>query len=148
MQKAWQGKRVLVVDDIASSRQQIVQVCQSIGLNVVGTAQDGLQALDMAEQLRPDIISLDIIMPVMDGMECYNILRTRFPHIMVFFVTALASEQTVVAHFTEQIAAERFIPKPLRADVLEARLTAFMDKTALPAGGTTPHVVNEPAIEL
>ena len=70
-------KRILVVDDEQQLALAVKIRLQSRGYQVV-TASDGQQALEMAEQERPDLILLDVLMPVMDGYSCLRELNTRF----------------------------------------------------------------------
>ena len=70
--------RVLVVDDSALVRRTVARLVEEDpGLEVVGTAQDGAEALEKAALLSPDVVTLDISMPVMDGIACLGELVRR-----------------------------------------------------------------------
>ena len=71
------AKHVLVVDDEEQLALAIKIRLQSQGYEVV-TANDGQQALELASQQRPDLIIMDVLMPVMDGYSCLRELNTRF----------------------------------------------------------------------
>lgn len=89
------GRRVLVVDDSASQRSRLIDIFQSLGMYVVGEAQNGLEALTQAERLQPDIISLDIIMPVMHGVETLGYLKQKGSGAVVIYVSALGGIESV-----------------------------------------------------
>jgi two-component system chemotaxis response regulator CheB len=109
---AAQKIRVLVVDDSAVIRQIICDhVAQSPDMEVAGTAADGQQALDRFEQARPDVITLDIQMPKMDGLATLDALLARrpVPVIMVSSLTRLGADITLEA--LERGALD-YVPKP------------------------------------
>lgn len=92
--------RVLVVDDSAVIRSIIADsIAASPGMKVVGTAADGQQALDMLESVRPDVITLDIQMPKMDGLAALDAILARrpIPVIMVSSLTKMGAEITLDA---------------------------------------------------
>jgi len=89
------GRRVLVVDDSASQRSRLVDIFQSIGMHVVGEAENGLEALSGAERFQPDIISLDIIMPVMHGVEALGYLKQKNCDAVIVYVSALGGIESV-----------------------------------------------------
>ena len=80
--------RTVVVDDSATLRENL---CRFLGthplIRVVGTATQGNEALHMAELLRPDLVLMDLNMPLMDGLEATAILRRRFPAMRVIIMT-------------------------------------------------------------
>ena len=94
-QKALLGKRVLVVDDSASQRHKLAELYQSIGLQVVGEASNGLECLALAEKLQPDIISLDVIMPIMHGVETLGYLRSKKSAAIIIYVSALGGVESL-----------------------------------------------------
>jgi len=82
--------RVLVVDDSAVIRRLVVHALeQDAMLQVVGTAADGAIALQRIPQLNPDVITLDIEMPVMDGMTALRHIRDQYPHLCVIMFSTL-----------------------------------------------------------
>jgi len=84
-----EGKKILIADDEQQLALAVKIRLQSKGYQVV-TASDGRQALELAAQERPDLIILDVVMPVMDGYSCLRALNTRFGrgHIPVIILTA------------------------------------------------------------
>jgi AmiR/NasT family two-component response regulator len=67
--------RVLIVDDESLTRMDLRVSLESLGVDVVGEADDGKQAVDLARSLRPDLVVMDIMMPQMDGLEAARIMR-------------------------------------------------------------------------
>lgn len=89
------GRRAIVVDDSPSQRNRLIDIFQSLGMHVVGEAQNGLEALSLVERVQPDIISLDIIMPVMHGVETLGYLRQRDCKAVIIYVSALGGVESV-----------------------------------------------------
>jgi len=82
--------RVLIVDDSIATRRLIaVALSSESSLDVVGYAPDGRAALEKIERLRPDVVTLDIEMPVMDGLETLREIRRRFPRVRVVMLSSL-----------------------------------------------------------
>jgi chemotaxis response regulator CheB len=90
-QSALLGRKVLVVDDSASQRRRLVEIFQGLGMKVVGEASHGLECLALAEKTNPDVISLDIIMPVMHGVETLGYLRDSKSSAVIIFVSVMGS---------------------------------------------------------
>ncbi|HWP98604.1 MAG TPA: chemotaxis response regulator protein-glutamate methylesterase [Syntrophomonadaceae bacterium] len=104
--------KVLVVDDSAFMRKVITDIINSSpDMEVVGRARDGLNALAQIHSLNPDVITLDIEMPVMDGLEALDRIMKEhpLPVVMLSSLTKDGTEQTVKAL---QLGAVDFIPKP------------------------------------
>ena len=80
--------KVLVVDDSVLMRQAIVSLLQGIGCVVVGEGANGAEALQMAHRLHPDLVVLDINMPVMGGFEALHLLKKEMPTTEFVFITS------------------------------------------------------------
>jgi two-component system chemotaxis response regulator CheY len=89
--------RALIVDDSPRVRSELRQLLGRLGWNIVGEAVNGVEALEMAEELKPDLVTLDIIMPEMDGIECYRELRKLSQPPRCLLISVLAAESRVVA---------------------------------------------------
>jgi CheY-like chemotaxis protein len=122
--------KALVVDDNADIRNIVRAVLQSanLGLQVV-TAQDGIEAVELASQERPDIVILDISMPDMDGFEVCRRLRAdvRTAFVPVLMLTANAGEQHMTAGFGA--GADDYVVKPFRRDELVARVRRMLERS-------------------
>ena len=89
--------RVLVVDDHAVVRQGIVGLLRAQrDIEVVGEAANGSQAVDAAEELRPDVVIMDVNMPVMNGIEATKVLRARLPQTRVIGLSLYGDENIAV----------------------------------------------------
>jgi len=104
---------VLVVDDSAFMRRILTDILESSGdIKVVGTARNGIEAIDSITRLKPDVITLDIEMPEMDGLECLKQLQklTSTPVIMLSSLTRHGERATIEAL---EAGAIDFITKPV-----------------------------------
>jgi DNA-binding NarL/FixJ family response regulator len=91
---SYDGLRVLVVDDASEMRQVIAKVIgyKASSWTIVGTAEDGEQAVGLARELQPDVILLDISMPVLDGYEALPLLRNAAPNAVVIMLSGFPSD--------------------------------------------------------
>ena len=80
-------KRILVTDDGDSVRDVIRVFLERNGFEVCGEASDGVEAIDQAKKLRPDLIVLDLAMPRMNGAEAASILNTTMPEVPIILLT-------------------------------------------------------------
>jgi two-component system chemotaxis response regulator CheB len=104
--------RVLVVDDSALMRKLIPQIlARDPAIEVVGTAMDGSFALKKIEELRPDVVTLDLEMPRMDGMETLRQI-TRTHRVPVIVVSALTTQGASATFKALALGAFDFVPKP------------------------------------
>ena len=93
-------------------REHNQRVFEDLGISVAGTAQNGSEALEKYGQLRPDLVSMDIIMPEMHGIDCYNRLLAEDPNILILFVSCLAAPHIIGETILEVIPRELFVHKP------------------------------------
>jgi two-component system chemotaxis response regulator CheB len=103
---------VLVVDDSAFMRRMLTDILDSTGdIRVSGTARNGLEALDKIKELKPDVITLDVHMPAMDGLSCLKEIQkiTDTPVIMLSSMTVDGGKATIEAL---ESGAIDFITKP------------------------------------
>jgi two-component system chemotaxis response regulator CheY len=118
--------RVLVVDDSIFIGKQLSQILTSEGFQVVATATDGAQGVERYQALRPDLVTMDITMPVMDGVTALEKIIALDKNARVIMVSALGKEDVVKKCLL--LGAKSFIIKPLdRKKVLE-RILAIIDR--------------------
>lgn len=113
------SKRILVVDDAAFMRMMIKDILTKNGYEVVGEAADGAQAVEKFKELQPDLVTMDITMPEMDGITALKEIRKINPNAKVVMCSAMGQQAMVIDAI--QVGAKDFIVKPFQADrVLEA----------------------------
>jgi two-component system, chemotaxis family, chemotaxis protein CheY len=81
------GKTVLVVDDNAAIRKMLASAFLSDGFKTCGEAENGKEAVELAKQIKPDVITLDLSMPVMNGITAASELRRVFPATPIILFT-------------------------------------------------------------
>ncbi|AQX54057.1 response regulator [Priestia flexa] len=113
------SKRVLIVDDAAFMRMMIKDILVKNGYEVVGEAADGMQAIDLYKEHQPDLVTMDITMPEMDGITALKEIKQLNPAAKVIMCSAMGQQAMVIDAI--QAGAKDFIVKPFQADrVLEA----------------------------
>lgn len=111
--------RCLIVDDEKPARQELLYILSNIeGVEVVGEASHGIEALELIKKLRPDIVFLDIQMPQMSGIDVARKLLEEEYRPMIIFVTAY--DQFAVEAF--EVNAIDYLLKPISEERLERRL--------------------------
>jgi len=110
--------RVLVVDDSMFIAKQLGQIFSSEGFEIAGTASDGAQGVEKYKELKPDLVTMDITMPVMDGVSALEKILEFDKEAKVIMVSALGKEDVVKKSLL--MGAKSYIVKPLdRKKVLE-----------------------------
>lgn len=111
--------RVLVVDDAAFMRMMIKDILSKNGYEIVGEAENGLKALEKYQELKPDLTTMDITMPEMDGITAVKEIKKIDPGAKVIMCSAMGQQAMVIEAI--QSGARDFIVKPFQPDrVLEA----------------------------
>ncbi len=103
-------KRLLVVDDALFMRKLICGVAAEAGWEVVGEAGNGAEAVSLYQEHRPDLVTMDLVMPVMGGLEALRQIRSLDPQARVVVVTALDQKQALMDSI--EGGAVDFIVKP------------------------------------
>jgi NarL family two-component system response regulator LiaR len=115
--------RVLNVDDHAVVRSGLAAFLRAFDdLELVGEAAGGQQALALCEQVRPDVVLMDLVMPGMDGASATRAIRQRYPHIQVIVLTSFRDHELVQAAL--QAGAIGYLLKNVTADELAAAVRA------------------------
>lgn len=104
------GKKFLVVDDSLSTVKKLSKILESLGHEVVGSAANGVEAIKKCQELNPDVITMDIQMPEMDGLEATKQILKNDPNKPVIIISAHGQESTVMDAITA--GAKFFIDKP------------------------------------
>lgn len=105
--------RLLIVDDSNIIRTRILRIAQHKTLKdvvIVGMAHNGVEAVRLAESTKPDVVTMDLTMPEMDGIECISRLIRIFPDINILVVSAMSDKSTAISAL--RMGARGFLPKP------------------------------------
>ncbi len=114
------SKRVLVVDDSISMRSMIKNMFASGDFEVVGEASNGLEAVEKFKELQPDLTTMNITMPVKNGIEATHEIIKLDPTAVIIMCSALGDQSSVMEAF--EAGAADFIVKPFRAEDLFAAI--------------------------
>lgn len=113
------GKRILIVDDAAFMRMMIKDILTKHGFLIVGEAENGVLAVEKYKELKPDLVTMDITMPEMDGIAAVKEIRRNDPYARIIMCSAMGQQPMVIDAI--QAGARDFIVKPFQPDrVLEA----------------------------
>jgi len=102
--------KLLIVDDSNVIRRRIERCQQIEHLQVVGLASNGVEAIEVFRRTDPDVVTMDITMPQMDGIECVEQLVAIKPHVLILIISALADKATAVEAMEK--GANGFLNKP------------------------------------
>lgn len=109
-------KKLLIVDDSSVMRRTIEKNLADYDLEIVGQAANGKEAIDMVKDEMPDVITLDITMPEMDGIACLEEVMKIHPEAKVMIITALSDKLTGLTALDK--GARGFMFKPVNSDDL------------------------------
>uniref|UniRef100_A0A7C3N741 Response regulator n=1 Tax=candidate division WOR-3 bacterium TaxID=2052148 RepID=A0A7C3N741_UNCW3 len=111
--------RVLIVDDAIFMRRMIADILKKEGFEICGEAGTGSQAVQMYRELQPDLVTMDIIMPDMSGIDAVREIIKEFPNAKILMVSAMGQQSLVVEAI--QAGAKDFVVKPFQPSrVLES----------------------------
>lgn len=116
-------RRVLIVDDISFIRSVIKDILIEGKFKVVGEASDGAQALGLYKALKPDVVLLDINMPVLDGIETLKRIRKINKDATVIMCSSLGDQESIINAIS--LGAKDFVVKPFRKE----RILSAIEKT-------------------
>lgn len=108
--------RILIVDDSRTSRKVLKGILETAGHEVIGEAVDGMDGLTKYKELSPDITTLDITMPVMDGIEALKSIREYDSSAKVVMVTAAGQHTNMVDAL--KLGAAEFVTKPFEEEAI------------------------------
>jgi DNA-binding NarL/FixJ family response regulator len=117
---------IIVVDDEELQRRVLMAMIKTVDCKVVGVAENGVEALKLAADLKPDIILLDIKMPVMSGLETLIRLKEADPDAYVIMFTSMGDEETV--EDCKIHGAKDFFRKDLPAKDIAGRLASHVER--------------------
>jgi two-component system, chemotaxis family, chemotaxis protein CheY len=116
--------RLLIVDDSNIVRRRIERSQQFDALDVVGSASNGVEALELFRKTDPDLVTMDLTMPQMDGIECIEQIVRLKPSVRILVISALADKATAVDAMEK--GANGFLHKPFTDRQLNEAIAELM----------------------
>jgi DNA-binding NarL/FixJ family response regulator len=137
-----QPAKVLIVDDHALFRQGVRYTIEhEEDFAVVGEAEDGVEALAKARELKPDLILMDINMPYCDGLEAVSAIKRELPGVRIIMLTVYDEDENIFEALKR--GAEGFLSKKVRADALLDSLRGIMKGEAAISGYMADKIIKE-----
>jgi two-component system chemotaxis response regulator CheY len=119
--------RVLIADDASFMRQMIREIIEPEGHEVVGEATNGIEAVDLFNELSPDLVTMDIVMPKRSGIDAVKAILAEHPTACVVMCSALGQETLVMEAL--QAGARDFIVKPFKPDSVISTIAKMLEKS-------------------
>ena len=113
--------KVLVTDDAAFMRMQLKDILTKLGHEVVGEAENGDVSVRKYEELRPDLVTMDITMPEMNGIEAVKAIKKNHPEALIIMCSAMGQQSMVLEAI--QAGAKDFLVKPFTKERIEEALS-------------------------
>ncbi len=120
--------RMMIVDDSNVIRSRISRLVNNNAMSyisVVGQARNGVEALRIAQAAEPEIVTMDLTMPEMDGLTCITELVRRYPEISILVVSAMDDKTSAIQAL--KAGAKGFLPKPFTDEELKLALLEVID---------------------
>jgi DNA-binding NarL/FixJ family response regulator len=133
--------RVLLADDHALFRAGIASLLRAWGMDVVGEASDGLQTLELARTLQPDLVLMDIAMPECNGLQATRLIKTELPEVKIVIVTV--SDQDDDLFEAIKSGAEGYLLKDMSEQQLERTLQAIAAGEPALSSGLATRILDE-----
>ncbi len=133
--------RILLVDDHALFREALQSLLTLHGYEVVGTASDGLEALERARSLQPDLILMDIEMPGSDGLTATRLIKAEMPDIKIVMLTVAQQDEALFESLKS--GASGYLLKSMRANQLLWHLGQLAEGQAALSPGLAEKVLDE-----
>jgi two-component system chemotaxis response regulator CheY len=126
------NRTALIADDDDVTRQLLRGILRSSGINVLGEAGDGARALALYQQLKPEVVCLDIDMPELNGLEVLKKIREITPAVIVLIITGFTTGDNVRDAISA--GANGIIAKPFNT----AKIVAQLERALARTGGSSP----------
>jgi two-component system chemotaxis response regulator CheY len=117
-------RRLMIVDDSNIMRSKISRTLSQHNLEIVATASNGEEAVQRFMEDQPDVVTMDLTMPRMDGIQCIRKLKAINPKVRVLVVSALADKSTAIQALKE--GAQGFLCKPFSESDLTEAMTELL----------------------
>lgn len=124
-------KKILIVDDVAFVRKTLSDIFTQAGYQVVGEAADGQEAIDRYVETRPDMVTMDVVMPQMSGIEATKKILKLDKEACIVIISAMGQENLVMEAIN--VGARDYVLKPFSAaDVLKTTEKALISESSGP----------------
>ena len=117
--------KLLIVDDSNIIRRLLERSLQSPDFTEVRAAHNGRQAMEIFAEYRPDVVTMDITMPELDGLECVSRMSKLQPGVKILVISALGDRHTAVEAVKR--GAESFLLKPITAEVVGTAISELFE---------------------
>jgi two-component system, chemotaxis family, chemotaxis protein CheY len=116
--------KIMIVDDAAFMRNSLKFIVEKYGHSVVGTASGGREAIDLYKKLKPDLVTLDILMKDLDGISALKLLLKQDPQAKVIMVTAMGQETK--QEEAKKSGASGYIRKPFKPEDIGTEIVRIL----------------------
>lgn len=117
--------RIMIVDDAAFMRMMVKDILTKNGYEVIAEAVNGIDAIAKYREIKPDLVTMDITMPELSGIEALKVIKSEDPNARVLMCSAMGQQALVIEAI--QSGAKDFIVKPFQAErVIEAVKKALL----------------------
>ena len=116
--------RVLIVDDSRTSRKILRKVFEELDCEVVGEAKNGQEGYDLFLELKPDLVTMDITMPVLDGVTALKMIKEENPDARVLMVSAAGQQKNVLDAI--KYGASEFVSKPFNVESIKQAINGIL----------------------
>lgn len=121
-------KRIMIVDDSLIMRINLKKIFEKYGHQVVAEAANGLEAIDKYSDVHPDLVTMDITMPQLDGISALQRIRLLDDNACVVMISALGHELKVIEAINK--GARHYLVKPLKEDVVINTINTILNTEA------------------
>ena len=117
--------KILIVDDSRTSRKMLREILEGMGHEIAGEATNGEEGYVMYKELNPDLVTLDITMPKMDGIEALMLIKKYNENAEAVMITAAGQKEKMIQ--AVKYGASEFITKPYESDEVERIIAQILD---------------------
>jgi len=117
--------KIIIADDSVLMRRNLKSILKQLGYTVIAEAANGQEAVELYRRLKPDVVTMDITMPVMDGIEAVNQIIKDYPDANIIMISALNQKEMVFKAIER--GAKYYIIKPFKIDMVSKALEQVLD---------------------
>ena len=116
----------MIVDDSSIIKKIFSKNLEDMGYKVAGVAKDGREAIDMYEKLKPDLVTMDVTMPIMNGIDSLKAIREKYKDAKIIMVTSHGEQRLVMEAIT--CGAKGYILKPITPEKIQEAIYKVFPK--------------------